>query len=81
MKRFAIAASALSLVAAAALAGELHKHPNLLSAHDEIKKAMEHVTKAQTANEFDMGGHAQKAKELLEQAEHEISIAAEVASK
>ena len=81
MKRFAIAASALSLVAAAALAGELHKHPNLLSAHDEIKKAMEHVTKAQTANEFDMGGHAQKAIDLLNQAQEEMRVAAEVDNK
>ncbi len=42
---------------------------------------MEHVSKAQVANEFDMAGHAAKAKTLLEEAEHEISLAADAASK
>jgi hypothetical protein len=36
---------------------------------------------AQKANEWDMRGHAQKAKELLEQANSELKQAAEAANK
>jgi hypothetical protein len=35
---------------------------------------------AQTANEFDMAGHAAKAKELLDQANNELKQAAEAAN-
>jgi hypothetical protein len=36
---------------------------------------------AQQANEWDMKGHAQKAKELLEQANREIKAATEAANE
>jgi hypothetical protein len=45
-----------------------------------VKQAMEKISAAQVANEFDMEGHAAKAKELLEQAEKEIGQAAEAAT-
>ena len=81
MNRIAITAAALCLATAAAFAGPLRGHPNLEAAHQDIKAAIEKVSKAQVANEFDMGGHAQKAKELLAEAEHEITVAAEVANE
>jgi hypothetical protein len=82
MKRFVLASSAvLLLVAGAQAAGPLKGHPNLVAAHNEIKQAMEKITAAQKANEYDMEGHAAKAKALLEQAEIEIKMAAEAANE
>ncbi len=75
---------AVALCAALAVGGSLYagkKHPNLVEAHKMIKHAIAKIDAAQKANEFDMGGHAQKAKELLEQAESELKLAAEAADK
>jgi len=47
------------------------RHPNLARAQRLSQKAFEKITAAQQANEWDMDGHAQKAKELLEQVNHE----------
>jgi len=41
------------------------KHPNLSAAQNFSLKAFEKITAAQEANEWDMQGHAKKAKELL----------------
>src|SRR6185437_1367804 len=43
-------------------------------------QAWEKISAAQAANEWDMGGHAQKAKELLDQANRELKEAAEAAN-
>ncbi|HLY62822.1 MAG TPA: hypothetical protein VKV95_18920 [Terriglobia bacterium] len=56
-------------------------HPNLNQAQRAIQNAFESIKRAQDANEFDMEGHAQKAKDLLEQADKEIKEAAEAANK
>lgn len=53
------------------------KHPNLAAAQQLLDKAFEKLTASQRANEFDEGGHAAKAKELLDQASAEIKQAAE----
>lgn len=55
-------------------------HPNLAAAQDFIQRAITRITAAQKANEFDMGGHAAKAKDLLDQAYGEIKLAAESAN-
>ena len=52
------------------------RHPNLAKAQDLIDRAIDRVSDAQQANEYDMGGHAAKAKELLLRAREEIKIAA-----
>jgi hypothetical protein len=52
------------------------KHPHIAAAQKLVAKAFETITAAQQANEFDMAGHAQKAKELLEQANAELKQAA-----
>lgn len=82
MKRLAIGVSAaLALASGVAFAkGPLAGHPNLKAAHNEVKQALEKITVAQKANEYDMDGHAAKAKELLVQAEREIALAAEAAT-
>jgi hypothetical protein len=56
------------------------RHPNLAAAQTLIEKAIDKVTAAQQANEFDMKGHAAKAKSLLHQAYDEIKLAAEAAN-
>jgi hypothetical protein len=53
------------------------RHPNLKAAQHLCTKAYEKLVASQQANEFDEGGHAQKAKELLEQVNQQIKEAAE----
>ena len=57
------------------------RHPNLAAAQRMSQNAYEKVTAAQQANEWDMQGHAKKAKELLEQVNKELKLAAESANK
>jgi hypothetical protein len=57
-----------------------HRHPNLMAAQHLIDQAYQRISDAQRANEWDMGGHAAKAKELLDQANREIKLAAEEAN-
>jgi hypothetical protein len=56
------------------------RHPNLADAQRLIEQAYQKIGAAQRANEFDMGGHAKKAKELLDQANREIAQAASAAN-
>jgi len=57
------------------------RHPNIAAAQRLSQQAFERIVQAQQANEWDMQGHAQKAKELLEQANHELKLAAEAANR
>jgi hypothetical protein len=85
MKKIVIVIAVLSVmlagvsVFAANVSG--FKHPNLKAAQVLIEKAVAKVSKAQVANEFDMDGHAAKAKDLLDQAYAEIKLAAEAANQ
>ena len=56
------------------------RHPNLAAAQRLSQQAFEKIVAAQQANEWDMNGHAQKAKELLDQVNHELKEAAEAAN-
>lgn len=84
--------SALILVVVLAIAGIAvaqqpndnvsHKrHPNLAAAQRLSSKAYEKIIAAQQDNEFDMDGHAQQAKNLLEQVNAQLKLAAEAANK
>jgi hypothetical protein len=53
-----------------------HRHPNLAAAQQLSAQAFERLTQAQQANEWDLGGHAARAKQLLIQANDEIKAAA-----
>jgi hypothetical protein len=57
-----------------------HKHPNIAAAQELVRQAFQKVSAAQKANEWDMDGHAQKAKELLDQVNVELKQAAEAAN-
>lgn len=84
---------ALGLVALTLLGGEAllaqrrpaqnvsgRRHPNLAQAQRLTEQAYQRILDAQRANEWDMGGHAQKAKDLLDQANRELKMAAEAAN-
>jgi hypothetical protein len=57
------------------------RHPNMAAAQRLSDQAYQKIIAAQKANEWDMEGHAQKAKDLLDQANNELKQAAEAANK
>jgi hypothetical protein len=57
------------------------RHGNLAAAQSYIVQAYQKLDQAQQANEDQLGGHAQRAKELLTQADEEIRLAANVANQ
>ena len=85
--KLTLSSAALLLIASAAFAAPPaedisgRKHPNLAAAQDLSHRAWERITAAQKANEWDMDGHAAKAKELLDQVNNELKMAAEAANK
>jgi hypothetical protein len=87
IRRFAGAVLCLFLAATSGLAQKPEKdinakhHPNLAAAQRLSRQAWEKIVAAQQANEWDMNGHAQKAKDLLDQVNTELKLAAEAANK
>ena len=57
------------------------KHPNIAAAQKLVDQAYAKITAAQKGNEYDMGGHAAKAKDLLEQVNTELKAAADEANE
>jgi hypothetical protein len=55
------------------------RHGNLAEAQHHILQAYEKIEDAQRVNREQLGGHAHKAKELLDQASRELKLAAEFA--
>lgn len=88
MKRtqFIVPIAGLALVATAVFAAppvrdvSAHRHPNIAAAQRLTDQAFKRITDAQQANEWDMDGHAAKAKDLLDQASRELKMAAETAN-
>ena len=84
---FSLIVSMLMLAGSAAFAEEPmrnvnpKRHPNIAAAQRLSQKAYEKIVAAQQANEWDMNGHAQKAKELLDQVNHELKEAAEAGNR
>jgi hypothetical protein len=85
MKKSIVAAVSLMLVTGAVAFAQgrvsASKHPNLAAAQRDCDDAIAKISAAQSANEWDMGGHAKKAKELLTEASAEIKEAALAANK
>ena len=89
MKRTRILAAALGsllIIGEAAIAQPKQnvsaaRHPNLAAAQRLSLQAFEKISAAQSANEFDMAGHAAKAKSLLDQVNSELKQAAAAANK
>ncbi len=57
------------------------RHPNIAAAQRLSEQAYQKLIAAQEANEWDMQGHAQKAKNLLSEANNEMKQAAEAANR
>ncbi|MGO8934230.1 MAG: hypothetical protein ACLPLZ_13390 [Terracidiphilus sp.] len=77
-----LSGSVLGLVcfASGVLVAQGARHPNLRAAQQLVDQAFQRVSDAQRANEWDMGGHAARAKDLLSQASREIKLAADAAN-
>jgi hypothetical protein len=56
------------------------RHPNIAAAQRLSSQAYQRIVDAQNANEWDLAGHAQKAKQLLEQASDELKKSAEISN-
>jgi len=56
------------------------RHPNLAAAQRLTNMAFNKIVAAQQDNEWDLDGHAQKAKDLLDQANQQLKLAAEAAN-
>lgn len=59
---------------------DAQKHPNLAAAQGAVVDAYQKVEDSQAYYKDRMGGHGEKAKELLAQADKEIKLAAEYAN-
>jgi hypothetical protein len=57
------------------------RHGNLQAAQQYIVAAFQRIDDAQRANHGQLGGHAQRAKDLLAQADEELRLAADVANE
>ena len=57
------------------------RHPNIAAAQRLSQQAWEKIVAAQQANEWDMQGHAEKAKNLLDEVNRELKLAAETANR
>jgi hypothetical protein len=56
------------------------RHPDIAAAQRLSRQAYGKITRAQNANRYNMEGHAQKAKELLDQVNDELKLAAQAAN-
>ena len=74
-------AAPLSLAFAQKKEGGKYSHPNLMAADKLCAQAFAKLEAAQAANEYDLGGHAKKAKDLIKQAQDEIKLATVAATK
>jgi hypothetical protein len=57
------------------------RHPNIAAAQRLVEQAFNRISAAQKANEWDLNGHAEKAKQLLDQANAELKLAAGAANR
>jgi hypothetical protein len=55
------------------------RHPNLADAQKHIQQTYQKIDEAEQTNEDNLGGHGQKAKDLLLEANRELTAGAEFA--
>ena len=55
-------------------------HPNLAEAQRHVVEANRSIAGAQKDNHYDMKGHAERARQLLVEVNHELKAAAEAAN-
>ncbi len=82
-KKIQIGTAALAIFVAGVAVGQApeqdigRRYPNLMAAQQYCRQAFDAISAAQQANGERLGGHAQRAKELLDQASHELKAAQE----
>ena len=69
-----------ALVAQAPVVNIGDRHGNLRAAQQYIVSAWQRIDEAQQDNNYNLGGHAGRAKDLLVQADEELRLAANVAN-
>ncbi len=74
-----VGASVVLFADAPAVTVDQSRHGNLARAQRSIQAAWSSINTAQRDNRYHLGGHAEKAKELLAQANQEIQYAADSA--
>lgn len=82
--KIAAAACVLSFISGCAIADEgyfMSRHPNIEAADYNAQQAIERMRAAQRANGYDMGGHAGRAIQLMQDARYEMQAAAEMATR
>jgi predicted lipoprotein with Yx(FWY)xxD motif len=57
------------------------RHGNIAAAQNMVRQAYDRITVAQQDNRYDLGGHANRAKDLLRQANQQLKLAAEAANR
>ncbi len=75
-----IAGTAILAFAQAPVVNIGDRHGNLRNAQQNIVSAFHSIESAQQDNDNQLGGHAQRAKDLLIQADQELRQAADVAN-
>src|SRR5262245_7715294 len=78
--RTVIVTAVIALPLGALAAGALKGHPNLQAANKALTTAWTKISAAQKANEFDLDGHAAKAKDAIKLAQDELKLAAATAN-
>lgn len=78
--RVAVVTALVALPLGVFAGGALKGHPNMQAASKALDTAFDRITAAQKANEFDLGGHAAKAKDAIQLAKDELKLAAETAN-
>jgi hypothetical protein len=73
-------AYAITVFAQAPVVNIGSKHPHLRAAEQSIVQAYQSIDQAQHDNQDQLGDHAQKAKDLLMQADRELKLAAGVSN-
>ena len=58
-----------------------NRHPHLAAAQHHIREAAREIEEAQRANHYDMGGHGERARQLLDDAAREVKLGAESANR
>lgn len=85
--KFVLLAAVVALAACAVSAQvpvqniDPERHGNLAAAQRLVVQAFERLSDAQVVNDYQLGGHVARAKDLLRQANEEIKLAAEAANR
>jgi len=78
--RVAVVTALVALPLGVFAGGAMKGHPNMQAAAKALDTAYDRITAAQKANEYDLGGHAAKAKDAIQLAKDELKLAAETSN-